>query len=612
MAVRFKRMDTLEDRTRAILGIAIIIFLVILSRLWYLQVIKGPYYLEKAEQNRLAKVYISAPRGEILDRNGAVLATNRTAYSISIVPKDVVDKQATLKLLAQLTGMSLDEMTRKYDEHTKGVFRQPYKPLKLIADADPKVLASVAERRYELTGVLIEEEPYRMYPQGSIAGNVIGYMGQINEDELRELGTSGYRNTSQIGKSGIERQLEGYLHGKDGINRIEVDSAASPVSTLSAVDPVPGSSVVLTVDLKLQSEAERLLGNMIDSLRKSGKSPDLRSGAIVAMDPRNGDVLALASYPDYDPGLFIPSVSASDWKKLSSEPSALFNRAISGAFPPGSTFKAIVAAAALEAGLLDPDEEFLCTQSVAEKYYGMRCMSWEFGYSHGHVNLYEAIATSCNIYFYELGKRLSVDQLSQMSERFGLGMRTGIELALIESAGKVLKSSDRKVMPGEKLSYTIGQMVTVTPLQLARMYSAIANRGTLYEPTIVKGVIGPDGSLTPASKDDVIERIELSDSTWDAIHKGMRMTVTEGTGARHFQGFPIPVSGKTGTAQAPPKDEHAWFVCWAPSDKPEIVVAVLLENGITSSAYIARDMLECYFGLAEYAQADAQGGAPVQ
>ena len=612
MGIRFINRNTLEDRTRAVMAIAGLVFLILLSRLWYLQVIKGDYYKERAEQNRLAKVYITAPRGEILDRNGVVMATNRTAYSISIVPKDVKDKDRTLALLAKLTGMELTELKKKYDEHTKGTFRQPYRPLKLIADADVKVLASVAERRYELEGVLIEEEPYRMYPLAAVAGNVIGYMGQVNAEELRELGSSGYRNSSQIGKSGIERQLEEYLHGRDGINRIEVNSASSPVSTLSAIDPVPGSSVILTIDSKLQQEAEKLLKNMINSLRSSGRSPQLKSGALVAMDPRNGEVLALASYPDYDPSSFIPSVSESDWKKLSSEPSALFNRAISGAYPPGSTFKAIVSAAALEAGVLDPNEKFLCLPSVAANYYGMRCMSWEFGQSHGYVDLYTAIATSCNIYFYELGKRLTVDQLSGMAKRFGLGSKSGIELALIESAGKVLQSSDRKIMPGEKLSYTIGQMVTVTPLQLARLYSAVANRGTLYEPTIIKGIVGPDGKEIEQEQPRPETLIQLKSSTWDAIHKGMRMTVTQGTGRRQFEGFPLEVSGKTGTAQAPPKDEHAWFVCWAPSKAPEIVVAVLLENGITSAAYIARDMMDCYFGLDEYAPVKAEEAQPAQ
>jgi penicillin-binding protein 2 len=276
------------------------------------------------------------------------------------------------------------------------------------------------------------------------------------------------------------------------------------------------------------------LKGMIDSLRTSGKSPELKSGALVAMDPRNGEVLALASYPDYNPSLFIPSVSEADWKKLSNEPSALFNRAISGAYPPGSTFKAIVTAAALEAGVIDPNDEFFCAPGVAANYYGMRCMSWEFGKSHGNVNLYEAIATSCNIYFYELGKRLTIDQLSGMAKKFGLGSKTGIELALIESAGKVLQSSDRKIMPGEKLSYTIGQMVTVTPLQLARLYGAIANRGALYEPRIIKGIVGPDGKILKSEEPVAEQMIQLKSSTWDALHKGMRMTVTEDEAVQRF------------------------------------------------------------------------------
>lgn len=603
MGVRFKDKDMTANRTRTMMWVAGALVLALMFRLWYLQVIKGGYYMERAEQNRLAKVYLTAPRGELLDRNGVVLATNRTAFSISIVPKDVKDKDAVLSLLSQLTGMKLQVLKEKYEQHVKGRFSQPYRPLKLITDADPKILAAVAERRFELEGVLIEEEPYRTYPLGSVAGNLVGYMGVVSLEELRELGSLGYRATSQIGKAGLERTFEQYLHGTDGMNRIEVDSSASPVSTLAAIDPVPGKSVVLTLDSKMQAEAEKLLKEGIAAVRSQGKYTQVKAGSLVAMDPRNGEVLALASYPGYDPSIFIPSISEKDWNKLNSNPSALFNRALSGAYPPGSTFKAIVTAAAIEAGVVNPNEKVLCNPSVADKYYGMRCMSWASGTSHGSINLYTAIATSCNIYFYELGRRLTVDQLATAARSFGLGSKTGIELSIVENAGKVQGSAEKKFMPGEKLSYTIGQMVTVTPLQLARMYSAIANGGTLYEPHIMKSVTDSNGgSQTP----NVVSpgKVELSASTWEVIRKGMRMTVTSGTAARAFAGFPIQTSGKTGTAQAPPNDSHAWFACWAPSEAPEIVVVVLLENGGGgggSAAPIARDLLEYYFKVGEYA-----------
>lgn len=604
MGIKVRDKNILWTRTRAITLIYGALVILLMSRLWYLQVIKGQYYRERSEQNRLAKVYLAAPRGEILDRSGVVLATNRTAYSVSIVPKDVTDKDKVLELLAQLTKISIDELKSKYDAHTKGRFSQPYKPLKLITDADPKVLAAIAERRYELSGVMIEEEPYRTYPLGNVAGNLIGYMGLVNVDELRQLGGSGYRSSSQIGKAGLERALEGYLHGTDGINRIEVDSSASPVSTLAAVDPVPGSSAVLTIDSKLQLEAERMLKEGIAAVRSQGKYTQVKSGSLVAMDPRSGDILAMASYPSYDPSVFIPSVSEKDWARLNSTPSSLFNRAISGAYPPGSIFKAVVAAAAIEAGVLDPKERILCNPSVAGQYYGMRCMSWASGTYHGSIDLHTALAVSCNIYFYEVGKRLTADQLANMARRFGLGSKSGVELASVENAGVVQGSSERKFMPGEKLSYTIGQMVTVTPLQVARMYCALANGGTLYEPRLLKETIGPDGERRANESHKAPSVIELKSATWNALRKGLGMTVSSGTAARAFAGFPLPVSGKTGTAQAPPNDSHAWFACWAPSENAEIVVVVMLENGGgggSSSAPIARDFLEFYYKIGEYA-----------
>ena len=295
---------------------------------------------------------------------------------------------------------------------------------------------------------------------------------------------------------------------------------------------------------------------------------------------------------------------------MSTGVSALFNRAVSGAYPPGSTFKPFTAMAALESGQVSLDERFLCTPSVSSRYFGKKCSAWSSGRTHGNQNLAQGMANSCNVVFYELGRRLTADQMAAMAKAFGLSYPTGLRYTPPESTGAVPDSATREFMPGERLSYAIGQQVTVTPLQMAAAYGGIAMRGSICTPHLVRQVVTPEGSVVAESEPELARSVDLSKKTWDFLHASLTEVTRTGTAAWAFSGFPIPTAGKTGTAQSPPGDSHAWFAGWAPASDPEIVVAVLIEQGGgggTAAAPVARAIMEAYFG-SKLAGAEQSGG----
>jgi penicillin-binding protein 2 len=426
----------------------------------------------------------------------------------------------------------------------------------------------------------------------------MGYVGQISQDELKQLGDRGYRGRDRIGKTGLEREFEEYLRGQDGVTQVEVDSLSRPRGTVGYTEPVGGATLVLTIDARVQQAAEDALRAQLASLA-TGKYRNARAGAAVAIDPRTGEILALASEPGYDPGWFVPKISEENWRRVSTGVSALFNRAVSGAYPPGSTFKPFTAMAALESGQVSLDERFLCTPSVSSRYYGKKCSVWSNGRTHGSQNLFQGMSNSCNIVFYELGRRLTADQMAAMAKAFGLSYPTGLRYNPPEAAGAVPDSAVREFMPGERLSYAIGQQVTVTPLQMAAAYGGIAMRGTIYTPHLVRQVVTPEGAVVADIKPEVARKADLSKKSWDFLHASLAEVTRTGTAAWAYRGFPIPAAGKTGTAQSPPGDPHGWFAGWAPASDPEIVVAVLIEQGGgggTAAAPVARAIMEAYFG----------------
>jgi len=587
-----------ERRLRTFRILTACLLLVLTARLWQLQVINGERYARRAAENRLALLPISAPRGVIVDRNGEILASNRMAYTVSVMPGEFEATDEKLSLLSEVVGLSPDEIKSRVAGQATGRTGVPYQPVRLVEDASVDIVVRVSEHRVDLPGVIIEEEPYRSYPRGELAGSLLGYVGQISAEELKQLGGEGYRGRDRIGKSGLERAYERLLRGVDGETQVEVDSRSRPMGTIGSVEPTSGAALELTVDAGLQEVAESAIRDQLQALKREGKYRNAAAGAAVAMDVRSGAVRAIASYPGFDPGLFVPRISETNWRALNGTVSSLFNRAVLGAYPPGSVFKPFTAIAALQAGVVSLNERFLCTPSAAGKYTGKKCHVWAQGRSHGWQNLIEGMANSCNIVFYELGQRLTADQMASAARAFGLSYPTGLNYVPAEASGAVPGSETRSFMPGERLSYAIGQQVTVTPLQMAVAYGAIATKGTAYMPYTLEKATAADGTVVEQAVPTVSRRIDLPDSLWDYLHKSLRQVVISGTAACAYSGFPIPVAGKTGSAQAPPGDSHGWFVGWAPKDDPELVVAVFIERGGgggAAAAPVARKIMEAYF-----------------
>lgn len=574
------------------------LMLLLTARLWQLQVVSGERYAQRAADNRLALLPISAPRGVIVDRNGEVLASSRMAYTISVMPGEFKATDEQLALLSEVIGLPVDEIRSRVTSQVEGRTGAPYQPARLVEDASVDIVVRVSEHRVELPGIIIEEEPYRSYPKGALAGPLLGYVGQISAEELKQLGNEGYRGRDRIGKSGLERAYERLLRGVDGETQVEVDSRSRRIGTIGSVEPVAGASLELTVDARIQEVAEKAIEDQLRKLKAEGKYTSASSGAAVAIDVRTGAVLAMASVPGYDPGLFVPRISEANWRVLNGSVSHLFNRAVSGAYPPGSVFKPFTAVAALQAGVVSLNEKFLCTPAAASQYTGKKCHVWAQGRSHGWQNLIEGMANSCNIVFYELGQRLTADQMASAARAFGLSYATGLNYVPAEATGAVPGSETRSFMPGERLSYAIGQQITATPLQMAVAYGGIATRGTVYVPYTVARATAADGTILEQATPMVSRQIDLPDSIWNYLHKSMGQVVTSGTAAWAYSGFPIPVAGKTGSAQAPPGDAHGWFAGWAPKDDPEIVVVVFIERGGgggTAAAPVARKIMEAYF-----------------
>lgn len=599
-----------DSRLKVLEVFVVVLVLFLTGRLWQLQVVQGDHYAALADGNRIRLISTPAPRGTIYDRNGQPLASNRMAFIISVVPMDMKNPDEVIPLLADIIGMDADEIREKIKEKTTGKYRRPFEPVRLVVDASPELVAKIEERRFELPGVMVEEIPVRYYPNGSLAAHVLGYIGEISKEELAVLGEKGYRGGDIVGKVGIEKVLEDKLRGVAGGQQVEVNSAYRPTRILGSKEPIPGADVVLTIDAKVQAAAEKALADQIAAIREKGEYPDVSGGSVVAISPKTGEILAMASYPTFNPGDFVGGLSPETWAYLSSSARPLTNRAVSGEYAPGSTFKAIVAIAALAEGKVTPDEKFVCSRSASSKYYGKKCWVWSQGRTHGVLDLAGGLANSCNIVFYELGRRLGPDLIAKYARMFGLGSPTGLQFYPAERRGLVpdpaFKASrftgyNKTWYEAETLDYAIGQgFLTVTPLQMANVYATIASRGHIHQPTLIKRIEGPgeEGEWEPEHKETGF--IKLDDQVWDEVIKGLTQVVTRGTAAGAFWGFPIPTAGKSGSAQPPKGDTNGWFAAFAPVDDPQIVVLAMVEHGgggSSAAAPIVRKVLEAYFGI---------------
>ena len=596
-------------RVRLAIAVLALVFALFAGRLFQLQLIEGEDLRRRSEQNSVRTLRIEAPRGEIVDRDGRAVATTRPAFGLQVVPEDLRAADVTFAALGQLLGSDPASFAAALGSPRRAA---RFKPVRLADDLTPDQLARVEVHRYALAGVATDVRPRRHYVEGSLAAQLLGTLGEVRSDQLEREQFESYRPGDVIGQSGVEALFEAQLRGQAGGRNVVVDVAGREVDVLEEVRALPGRRVVLALDLDLQHAAEQAFGEVV----LPGDPP--KTGAVVALDARTGDVLAMVSWPSFDPNAFAGRIDAASWKALTTDEWVpLQNRAIQNQFPPGSTFKAFVAAAALHAGVIDEHTTVFCPGSY---WYGGRAYRcWKHG-GHGNVSLHQALRSSCDVFFYTAGVKLGIERLAAFGTLLGLGHPTGIGLG--HEASGVMPSSDWKQRrfgerwyPGETVSVSIGQGYDlVTPLQLAVGYAALANGGQVMRPRVALRVESRDGKTLEEFPPEVLANLELAPSHVEAVLRGLEAVVSEvgGTGGR-ARVAGVRVGGKTGTSQVVSLErtkglaehdipiryrDHAWFVAFAPVEAPEIVVAVLVEHGLhgsSAAAPIAQRVLQRYF-----------------
>ena len=559
---------------------------------WQHQIAQSTVYVQLAEKNRVREVPLVAPRGRIYDREHRLIADNRPSYNIVLIRENSPHTvEQTVGLLAPGVDMSAKDMLELINRKK----REPkFRPIILKEDVAVADIAYVKAHQYELPEISIEYQPRRRYVAGELASHALGYIGEVTEAELARVEFQNLKQGDQVGKFGLEREYNAILHGRDGFKRVIVNNFGREMGQLEAEAYVPGNDLVTTIDLDLQRAAEEIIGD--------------QTGAAVAMDPRTGEVLAIVSKPGFDPNLFASRISGNDWNSLTTDPrKPLRNRVIQNHYAPGSVFKIFLAAASLEANQISPLEQVYCSGSAV--HYGHSFACWKAG-GHGPISLHDAIVNSCNVFFYNVGKNLGIDKISQYTTIMGLGRKTGIDLpnedpGLIPSQEWKQRVYKTAWYPGETISVSIGQgAVGVTPLQAAWAMGGLASGGRLKQPHLISPeVLRKLGLEVP---DVHTEEYPLHQTTVDVVSKAMWGVVNEaGTGTKaRVEGF--DVAGKTGTAQVVGRqsyntganEDNAWFVGYAPYRDPEIVVAVFMEgggHGGTTAAPVAHAIFDAYY-----------------
>ena len=588
-------------------------FAVAVTRLWYLQIQQGEMYGRLADSNRVRVLEVAAPRGNIYDRRGREIVTNRPSFNVTWVRESNRIDDDWLKKLTRI----LDQDTSSLLERVRRMSGVPaHIPVRLAEDIDWETVARIENSRMHLPEIKIEVVPLRVYHYGNLASHLIGYLGEISREELERMDRQVYRGGDIIGKMGLERLREGDLHGEKGRDYMEVNAMGFEQRNLKGMEPLPGNDLYLTLDMELQKIAEDLMAE------------DNRAGAVVAMEVNTGRMLVVASAPALHLEEFVGGISQRAWQEMLDNPlHPLVNKLVQGQYPPASTYKAVTALAGLSEGIITPETTHYCPGHFRFGNRIYRC--WKRG-GHGHVDLEKAMAESCDVYFYQVGLKLGVDRIAKYARMFGFGALTGIEMehekpGLVPTAEWKWRRHGERWMEGETTSIAIGQGFNlVTPLQLNMMTAGIANGGTLFKPAIVERVVDPDGQVIESFEPTILHRLTGQGRWLKLIRDGMVEAVNgkRGTGRRaRLDAEGIIVGGKTGTAQVVRlkqyrglKDEeipyrfrdHAWFTSFAPATNPEIAVTVLVEHGLHGSsvaAPIAAAVLNGYFADKFYQQA---------
>jgi len=597
--------QALSGRIRTVVLLVGLACLVLLLRLWYLQILEGNRYLALSTNNRLRVRPVEAPRGYILDRNGNALVENRPTFDLYVIPEEVTNPREVAVTLAQILRTTPGEILDRLAEGRD----RPYQPLLLRKDLSEPTLVAVEERRLDLPGVSLRVRPIRSYPSGGVAANLLGYVSEVSQTQLAKEEYRDFRPGENLGQAGVERRFDAFIRGVDGGEQVEVDARGRVLRLASRTEPRSGSNVYLTLDRRLQEAAEEAFAG--------------KKGTVVVADPTTGEILAMVSRPSYDPNLFAQRLSGEDWQRIAGDPGhPLQNRAFQAQYPPGSIFKLVVAIAGLESGALTPDTRYFCPGSFSLGNVKFDC--WKKG-GHGTQDLRTALVNSCNVYFYQAGLRVGIEETVKVARAFGLGEPPGLGLGDEVRGHLPNPQPRRRGQPGWSAGNTvvssIGQGLVVTsPMQLLTLVSAIANGGTIFRPWAIKKITTTNGEVLEEYGPEPLRALNLKPETLAFIRRAMLGVVEEGTGARaRVPG--ILIGGKSGTAQVVKKGDtrgqadlkdHAWFVSFAPVDNPKLAVVVLVENGGFGgqvAAPIAKAIYEAAFNPPPSQAAAASAGS---
>jgi len=580
--------EQLKGRFAALAAVVLVVLGSLTAQLWTMQVLNGDKFATAAEGNRVREVRLPAARGRILDAKGRQLVTNRPV--VTVTASSAISQDTTLVArVSSVIDVSVADIQKKLASYKQ----ERLAPRVLRTDLPLDTAAYLVEHAADFPGITVEEGAVREYPNGSLAAHVLGYTGEISETQLKAKTLPDAQLGDIVGKTGIEAYYDKVLQGEKGFRRFEVDNQGAVRSVLAEGAPRAGKDIRLTIDKDVQKVAEKALRDAIHEANRAGFH-DAKAGSAVVLNVKTGAVVAMASAPTYDPSAFLGGISDAEWKSLNAASSEhpLTNRAIMSAYPPGSTFKAVVAMAGLQSKMISPSTTFTCPGLW--KGLGDQWSKWCWLHSgHGGVSLYRGIAQSCDSYFYGVGKgfyEANGEKLQDFARTVGFGSALGIDMPG-EVDGRVPDSAWKKSynknypeyqqwLPGDTVNMAIGQGdLLVTPLQLASYYGTLANGGKVIKPHVLKAVLGSDGTPAMVASTTVSATPGLTATNLATLRSALVGVTTSGTGAGAMSGFPVSVAGKTGTAQMAGKDDYAWFACYAPADKPKYAVVVLVEQG---------------------------------
>ena len=594
----YLNISTIKPRIKIMMLCMATAFIILMSRLFYLQIIKGKEYQRLSKNNCIRLQTIDAQRGMIFDRKKKLLVDNRPSFNLGIILKDAGDVAVTVKKLAGYLELPADELM----DTIKKSKRTTYQPIFLKKDIERDDLAKIEVNQYDLPGVMVVVKPKRNYIYPKLAAHLIGYLGEINQRELRDIN---YHSGDYLGRYGVEKIAEKFLRGKRGGQQVEVNSMGQMIKKLKTQKAVSGNKIYLSIDYQLQEKTEELLIGL--------------TGAVVAIEPSSGLVLTLANSPAFDSNLFVSGLSTTKWKELRSNLARpMENKAVQGRYPPASTYKIVTAMAGLEEKVITANTTFNCSGYMS--YGNRRFHCWK-KHGHGSVNVVQALERSCDVFFYHLGQKLGVDVLARYAQGCGLGSLTGIKLqdearGLIPTSAWKKRRFGENWQGGETLSIAIGQGYNLTtPLQMAVLTAAVANGGRVYRPMIITQIKSIEGEILLKESPELMRKIPVSKATLEVVKQGLRAVVNSSHGtARRVADKNIIICGKTGTAQVvgrkkntaeadpdqlPQHKAHAWFIGYAPADRPRIAVAALVEHGehgSSTAAPIVAKIIKFYLG----------------